>query len=201
MPTIVNLTFSIQGKPAVDKRRQQGAALDAASSLPPQAVAPMVVTTPKYLTVDGLAVPLRPIPPVNISYTHTDSTYSRMSQRSDCSRRLEEGDENAAGRDPSQQPATGESPESQITAVNDAPPTCPAPATPLPVAPAKKPLHVLVIDDDPLTRLLMTRVWARTCVNRSHENLLMLCFATDYTPFGEGPLRSDISGRKWSGWP
>lgn len=149
--------IAMQGKSAVDQRRQQGGDVDTSTSLERPAMAPMITIMPKYLNSEGLAIALRPVPPATLSFSHTDSSYSHMSQRSDFSPQVEE---NEAPNDPEQKPPEWkERPlESSSTAVEGERRsvipelTVAAPEEPPPV------LHVLVIDDDPLTRLLMTRV-------------------------------------------
>lgn len=130
--------------------------MDTTTNLDAPVNGPLIVNVPKYITADGLAIPMRPVPPTTISYTHTDSSYSRMSQRSDFSPRLEENVEGEAE-------TASESPEVDKTTVEPAtvPPERAAPeAVPTIITTPDRPppLHVLVIDDDPLTRTLMTRV-------------------------------------------
>lgn len=136
--------------------------MEAAASMEVQNMVPMIISTPNYVTVDGLAVPIRPIPRANISYTHTDSSYSRMSQRSDCVPKVDESEEQTQ-EEPATETVNEGSPRSHDTTAVDteAPDTEPetAPETvPAAAPPPTPPLHVLLIDDDPLTRLLMSRV-------------------------------------------
>lgn len=125
-------------------------------SLEAEVAAPLILTMLKYITAEGSTVPLRPVPPTTISYTHTDSTYSRMSQRSDFTPRLEEDNaEDESATRPSIDASAYAETSDPTTQGPDAQPSIPT-ITTTPERPQS--LHVLVIDDDPLTRLLMARV-------------------------------------------
>jgi hypothetical protein len=150
----------------VDKIRQQAGRLETAESPTLQALSPIHINGPKFVTVDVLKGPLRPIPAMTASFVHTESTYSRRSERSDAEAPLDEQDEGSNAHDAiTTAEDTGDPPIPTITTIDIDPPPPVAPA-PLP------PLRVLIVDDDPLTRLLMSRVSQRRHFSKTKAELL-----------------------------